>query len=88
MEAVEQRAKARGVGQLGLEVTATNPIQEGARMLYRKLGFEPSVFGRFTSGYTYWDSAGHPHRDEEAYIYMVKNLARLRLAQPQPNRWK
>ena len=74
MEAVEERARARGILQLGLEVTATNPNQDVARSLYEKLGYEESGFGCFISGYTYWDTAGNPHRDEESYIYLVKNL--------------
>ena len=74
MEAVEELVRERGVAQLGLEVTATNPNQEAARLLYRKLGFEDSAFGHFTSGYTYWDSNGNPQRDEELYSYVVKKL--------------
>ncbi len=66
--------RERGVGQAGLEVTACNPQQEAARVLYRKLGFEESSFGPFTSGYTYWDRHGNPHRDEELHCYLVKTL--------------
>lgn len=74
MEAAVALVRKRNVGQVGLEVTAANPHQETARVLYRKLGFEESAFGHFTSGYTYWDSSGNPHRDEEPHCYLVKKL--------------
>lgn len=74
MEAAMELVRERGVGQAGLEVTACNPQQEAARVLYRKLGFEESSFGPFTSGYTYWDRHGNPHRDEELHCYLVKTL--------------
>ena len=74
MEESEKQAKERGMLQLGLEVTATNPYQDVARILYKNLGYQECGFGTFVSGYTYWDADGNPHRDEEPYIYMVKNL--------------
>ena len=74
MEAAVALVRKRNVGQVGLQVTAANPHQEAARVLYRKLGFEESAFGHFTSGYTYWDSSGNPHRDEEMHCYLVKKL--------------
>lgn len=36
--------------------------------------FPESPFGRFTSGYTYWDRDGNQHRDEELHCYLVKEL--------------
>lgn len=74
MEAAVELVRERNVGRVGLEVAATNPHQEAARVLYRKLGFEESAFGQFVSGYTYWDSSGSPHRDEELHCYLVKKL--------------
>ncbi len=74
MEAAAELVRERGVGQVGLEVTAVNPQQKAARVLYRKLGFDESSFGPFTSGYTYWDGDGNPHRVEELHCYLVKEL--------------
>ena len=72
MVAAEELVRARGEDLIGLEVTASNPYQAFARELYRKMGYEESGFGDFTSGYTYWDADGNPHRDEEDYCYLVK----------------
>ena len=74
MEATEEHAKRRGILQLGLEVTATNPNQNVARTRYSHLGYQECGLGSFTSGYTYWDNDGNAHRDEETHIYLVKNL--------------
>jgi GNAT superfamily N-acetyltransferase len=74
MEAAESTVVARGVWQVGLEVTATNPHTAIARTLYERLGYRDAGFGEFMSGYTYWDAAGTPHRDEELYRYLMKQL--------------
>ena len=74
MEAAEASAAERGHRLIGLEVTVSNPFNEIARGLYRALGYCDSGLGSFVSGYTYWDSAGNPHRDEELHCYLVKKL--------------
>jgi hypothetical protein len=58
----------------GLDVTADNPFNASARRLYQRLGYRDSGLGAFVSGYTYWDPAGVPHRDEELYRYLMKEL--------------
>ena len=74
MVAAEELVRARGEDLMGLEVTASNPYQTVARELYGKIGYEDAGFGEFTSGYSYWDAAGNPHRDEEDYRYLVQRL--------------
>jgi GNAT superfamily N-acetyltransferase len=74
MEVAEGLATRRGFAVIGLEVTVSNPFNELARGLYQKLGYRDSELGTFVSGYTYWDSAGHPQRDEELHCYLVKKL--------------
>ena len=74
MEAAEALVAERGHRLVGLEVTISNPSNEIARALYRGLGYCDSGLGSFVSGYTYWDSAGNPQRDEELHCYLVKRL--------------
>ena len=70
----EELAAARGIGQLGLEVTVANPHNDAARRLYARCGYEDAGLGEFTSGYTYWTPDGVEHRDEEPHRYLVKRL--------------
>ncbi len=77
MEHAEELVRAREAEMIGLEVTAGNPKQNVARRLYERLGYEDAGFGRFTSGYTYWDADGVAHRDEEPHIYLSKHLKPL-----------
>jgi GNAT superfamily N-acetyltransferase len=74
LEAAEALTAERGHNLLGLEVTVGNPFNEAARALYDRQGYRDAGFGTFTSGYTYWDAAGQPHRDEEPHRYMTKRL--------------
>jgi GNAT superfamily N-acetyltransferase len=74
VETAESIVISRGLHQLGLEVTAANPHTAVARALYERLGYRDAGFGDFISGYTYWDDTGAPHRDEELYRYLVKQL--------------
>jgi ribosomal protein S18 acetylase RimI-like enzyme len=74
LEAAEALAAERGHDLIGLEVTVDNPFNDAARALYHRHGYRDSGFGTFISGYTYWDSAGQPHRDEEPHRYMTKRL--------------
>jgi GNAT superfamily N-acetyltransferase len=74
VETAESIVATRGLSQLGLEVTVANPYTEVARALYERLGYRDAGFGDFISGYTYWDATGAPHRDEELYRYLVKQL--------------
>jgi GNAT superfamily N-acetyltransferase len=74
LEAAEALATRRGYDVLGLEVTESNPFNDAARALYRRLGYRDAGFGTFISGYTYWDADGQPHRDEEPHRYMTKRL--------------
>jgi GNAT superfamily N-acetyltransferase len=75
VETAEFIVAARGLPQLGLEVTTANPHTAAARALYESLGYRDAGFGDFISGYTYWDATGAPHRDEELHRYLVKRLA-------------
>ena len=74
VETAESIVASRGLRQLGLEVTVANPHTAVARALYERLGYRDAGFGDFISGYTYWDASGAPHRDEELYRYLVKQL--------------
>ena len=74
VETAESIVAARGLAQLGLEVTANNPHNAVARALYARLGYRDAGFGEFISGYTYWDETGTPQRDEELHRYLVKRL--------------
>jgi GNAT superfamily N-acetyltransferase len=74
LETAEALAVERGHHLIGLEVTVDNPFNEVARALYHRHGYRDAGFGIFVSGYTYWDSAGQPHRDEEPYRYLTKSL--------------
>ena len=74
VETAESIVAARGLSQLGLEVTTANPHTAVARALYERLGYRDAGFGEFVSGYTYWDATGAPHRDEELHRYLVKQL--------------
>jgi len=74
METAEALATERGHRLIGLEVTVSNPNNDIARGLYQALGYCDSGLGSFVSGYTYWDSAGNPQRDEELHCYLVKKL--------------
>ena len=74
MEAAEALAAERGQRLIGLEVTVSNPNNDIARGLYEKLGYCDSGLGAFLSGYTYWDSAGNPQRDEQLHCYLAKKL--------------
>jgi GNAT superfamily N-acetyltransferase len=74
MEAAEALAAGRGHNLVGLEVTASNPSEDLARVLYHRLGYRDAGFGEFISGYTYWDAAGQPHRDGHLYRYLIKRL--------------
>jgi GNAT superfamily N-acetyltransferase len=74
LETAEALAAERGHDLIGLEVTVSNPFNEVARALYHLQGYRDSGLGTFISGYTYWDSAGLPHRDEEPHCYMTKRL--------------
>ena len=56
LAAAEQLTAARGIAQLGLEVTVANPDNEAARRLYASCGYEDAGLGEFTSGYTYLDA--------------------------------
>ncbi|HEY5950230.1 MAG TPA: GNAT family N-acetyltransferase [Kofleriaceae bacterium] len=78
VETAEAIIATRGFPQVGLEVTAANPNTAVARALYERLGYRDAGFGDFISGYTYWDAAGEPHRDEELYRYLVKQLDALK----------
>ncbi|HEU5059366.1 MAG TPA: GNAT family N-acetyltransferase [Kofleriaceae bacterium] len=77
VETAESIVASRGFPQVGLEVAATNPNTAVARALYERLGYRDAGFGDFISGYTYWDATGAPHRDEELYRYLVKQLDEL-----------
>jgi len=70
----EELTSARGIAQLGLEVTVANPNNEAARRLYASCGYEDAGLGQFTSGYTYWTPDGVEHRDEEPHRYLIKRL--------------
>jgi GNAT superfamily N-acetyltransferase len=72
LEAAESLAAGRCQTLIGLEVTVNNPSNDVARALYQRLGYRDSGLGIFISGYTYWDSAGVPKRDEELHCYLVK----------------
>ena len=72
--AAEELTAERGIGRLGLEVTAANPDNEAARRLYARCGFEDAGLGEFLSGYTYWTPDGVEHRDEEPHRYLTKRL--------------
>jgi len=74
LEAAETIAAARGHDLIGLEVTVGNPFNEAARALYHSQGYRDAGCGVFSSGYTYWDVAGQPHRHEEPHRYMTKRL--------------
>ena len=74
VETAEAIIATRGFAQVGLEVTTANPHTAVARALYARLGYRDAGFGDFISGYTYWDATGAPHRDEELYRYLVKQL--------------
>jgi GNAT superfamily N-acetyltransferase len=74
MEAAETLAAERGHTLIGLEVTVANPSNDVARVLYQALGYCDSGLGSFVSGYSYWDSAGNPQRDEELHCYLVRKL--------------
>jgi GNAT superfamily N-acetyltransferase len=74
LEAAETIARSRGHNLIGLEVTVDNPFNEAARALYHRQGYRDAGLGIFSSGYTYWDAAGQPHRDEEPHRYMTKRL--------------
>jgi GNAT superfamily N-acetyltransferase len=74
VEAAEAIATKWTVRRVGLEVTAENPFNAPARRLYQRLGYRDSGLAAFVSGYTYWDVAGVPHRDEELYRYFLKEL--------------
>jgi GNAT superfamily N-acetyltransferase len=74
LDRAERLVSSHGHAQVGLEVTVGNPFNETARRLYHRRGYHESGLGTFVSGYTYWDSAGMPHRDEEPYVYLVKEL--------------
>lgn len=74
MDAAEALASERDHALIGLEVTVGNPSNAAARGLYQSLGYRDSGLGSFVSGYTYWDSAGNPRRDEELHRYLIKNL--------------
>jgi len=74
LDTAEALAAERGYDRLGLEVTVDNPFNDAARALYRRQGYRDAGFGVFTSGYTYWDAAGRPHRDEEPHCYLAKRL--------------
>ena len=72
MEQAEKLARSRSTELLGLEVTDANPNQVPARSLYNRMGYEDAGLGTFISGYTYWDSNGTAHRDEEPHRYLLK----------------
>ncbi|MBT7858844.1 MAG: GNAT family N-acetyltransferase [Gemmatimonadetes bacterium] len=74
MQEAETLARSRHTRLLGLEVTDANPNQVPARSLYNRLGYEDAGFGTFISGYTYWDTDGTAHRDEEPHRYLIKWL--------------
>ena len=74
LEAAETIAAERGYDLIGLEVTVGNPVNAAARALYHRQGYRDAGCGIFTSGYTYWDLAGRPQRDEEPHRYMTKRL--------------
>jgi GNAT superfamily N-acetyltransferase len=74
VETAESIVAARGLPELGLEVTVANPHNAVARALYERLGYRDAGFGDFMSGYTYWDASGTPQRDEELHRYLVKQL--------------
>jgi GNAT superfamily N-acetyltransferase len=74
VETAESIVTSRGLPHVGLEVTTANPHTAVARALYERLGYRDAGFGDFISGYTYWDATGAPHRDEELYRYLVKQL--------------
>jgi GNAT superfamily N-acetyltransferase len=74
LETAEMLAAERGYDFIGLEVTVSNPFNEAARALYHRQGYRDSGLGAFISGYTYWDKAGQPHRDEEPHCYMTRRL--------------
>jgi GNAT superfamily N-acetyltransferase len=74
LEAAEALAAERGHDLIGLEVATSNPFNEAARALYERLGYRDAGLDTFTSGYTYWDAGGRPHRDEEPHLYMTKRL--------------
>jgi GNAT superfamily N-acetyltransferase len=74
VETAESIVAARGLTQVGLEVTTDNPHNAVARALYARLGYRDAGFGEFISGYTYWDADGAPQRDEELHRYLVKQL--------------
>ena len=75
MESAEDCVRNRGIKRVGLEVTSRNPSQDVARALYRRLGYKEAGFGTFPSGYTYYDAEGRPQRDEELYVYLIKETA-------------
>ena len=74
MEAAQALAAARGHALIGLEVTVNNPHEQVARALYQRLGYRDAGCGEFISGYTYWDAAGTPHRDEHLHRYLTRQL--------------
>jgi ribosomal protein S18 acetylase RimI-like enzyme len=76
LERAEALAVERGYDLVGLEVTVDNPFNEAARALYQRRGYCDSGLGTFISGYTYWDGAGQPRRDEEPHRYLTKRLRR------------
>ena len=75
MEVAEECVSSRGMDLIGLEGTAANPIQDDARDLYRNLGYVDAGHGEFVSGYTYYDTDGKAHRDEESYVYLTKKVS-------------
>ncbi|MDB4970095.1 MAG: hypothetical protein JWN44_5784 [Myxococcales bacterium] len=77
MEAAESLAAGRGLTLIGLEVTLNNPSNGVARALYHRLGYRDSGLGNFISGYTYWDSAGVPKRDEELHLLSREEARRV-----------
>jgi GNAT superfamily N-acetyltransferase len=80
VETAESIVAIRGLPQLGLEVAIANPHTAVARALYERLGYRDAGLGDFMSGYTYWDAAGAPHRDEELHRYLVKQMNVLKQA--------
>lgn len=74
LDALDALAAERGHDLVGLEVTESNPFNDVARGLYFRRGYRDAGFGTFVSGYTYWDAAGNPQRDEESYRYLIKRI--------------
>lgn len=76
VRALEELAARRGFARAGLAVALANPA---ARSLYERLGYRKADIGTFIDRWSWIDSAGKTHREQDECQFLVRPLESARL---------